>query len=72
MVISGALQDLVARQLPGQHEKYVFDKLKATSKQIYTGVHFVAKAFSKLDADTFFEVGLEVMLDGIERWTVSK
>jgi len=63
---------VVSRQLPGQHEKYVYEKLKATSKESYGGAHFLAKPFSKLDADTTFEAGLQMLLDGIGAWAPQK
>src|SRR5262249_45847819 len=59
---------VVSRQLPSEHQEYIFEHLQATSKSEYAGAHFLARQFSKIDAATTFTEGLKLMLDGFETW----
>lgn len=59
---------VVSRQLPAEHERYVYERLTATPKDEHAGAHFVAKTFSKLDAETAFREGLSILLDGFAGW----
>ena len=66
--VVGSAHAQVARQLPGDHEAYVYDRLQATSASRYPGAHYVARAFSRLDAETVFDAGLAALLDAFARW----
>lgn len=58
----------VSRQLPGDHGKFLRDRISAVSASDYPGAHFIAKSFAEVDSKSAFEAGLQLLLDGMEAW----
>jgi AcrR family transcriptional regulator len=58
----------VGHQLPAEHASYVRERIGQTSKARYPGAHFVVESFPALGADTAFDQGLAMLLDGFARW----
>lgn len=57
-----------SRQLPAYHQAFIEDRLSSVSTNQYPGARFVSKAFSRLSSEVAFEEGLQILLDGIEKW----
>jgi|SRR5579871_589535 len=66
-VLSAAYAE-VGRQLPAEHERYVYEQITATPRARYGAAHYVARAFSRLDAKCAFDAGLALLLDGFAGW----
>lgn len=58
----------VGHQLPVEHERYVYERLVAAPRADFPGAHFLAKPFSRLDAESVFVAGLRLLLDGFASW----
>lgn len=58
----------VNRQMPAEHGDYILGRIRATPEDQYPAAHFFAQAFSQLDTKTAFDAGLEILLDGMEKW----
>jgi len=58
----------VNRQLPAEHEAYILGRIQASSAEQYPAAHFFAKPFARVDAQTAFDAGLKIMLDGMQGW----
>lgn len=58
----------VNRQMPAKHGDYILGRIRATPEEQYPAAHFFAEAFSQLDTETAFDAGLQILLDGMEKW----
>lgn len=58
----------VSRQLPADHGKYIKRRIDESPVEQYGAAHFMAEAFTHVDAASAFETGLGMLLDSIERW----
>ncbi|WP_017523839.1 TetR/AcrR family transcriptional regulator [Pusillimonas noertemannii] len=59
---------VVNRQPPGLHKQFILDRVKMLASDQYPSIHFFAGDFSDLDGDMAFDAGLEILLDGFEKW----
>jgi AcrR family transcriptional regulator len=66
-VLSSAFAQ-VSRQLPIEHERFVYEHLTAQSASRHPGAHYLASTFSQLDAETAYREGLRILLDGFTAW----
>ena len=57
-----------ANQLPVQHREFILQRLESMPADDYPGARFVSHAFAGLDAERAFDVGLQILLDGIALW----
>lgn len=62
----------VGRQLPAEHEQFVYERLTAGPKEAHPAARFLARPFSQLDAETSFRTGLELLLDGFAAWRAKR
>ncbi|QHE83898.1 TetR/AcrR family transcriptional regulator C-terminal domain-containing protein [Hydrogenophaga sp. BPS33] len=58
----------VSRQLPAAHAKFIVKRIEQAPVAEYGAAHFMALPFSQVDAESAFEAGLQLLLDGMERW----
>lgn len=62
----------VSRQLPAAHAKFIVNRIQQAPEAEYGAAHFMAEPFARVDAESAFEAGLELLLDGMERWRASR
>lgn len=62
----------VSRQLPAAHAKFIVKRIQQAPEAEYGAAHFMAEPFSHVDAETAFEAGLELLLDGMAQWRASR
>ncbi|WP_252374489.1 TetR/AcrR family transcriptional regulator C-terminal domain-containing protein [Hydrogenophaga sp. 2FB] len=62
----------VSRQLPAAHAKFIVKRIEQAPEAEYGAAHFMAEPFARVDAESAFEAGLELLLDGMERWRASR
>lgn len=56
------------RQMPGEHKEFIVGYVSKADAKSIPGASFLAKPFASIDAQSTFEVGLKVLLDGFENW----
>lgn len=62
----------VSRQLPAEHAKFIAKRIEKAPETEYAAAHFMAESFVQVDAESAFESGLTLMLDGMEQWRASQ
>lgn len=58
----------VSRQLPAEHAKFIVKRIEKAPVEEYAAAHFMAETFAQIDAESAFDAGLELLVDGMERW----
>ncbi|MES2535254.1 MAG: TetR/AcrR family transcriptional regulator C-terminal domain-containing protein [Pseudomonadota bacterium] len=58
----------VRRQLPASHRSFIHSRLVVLDPVTFPGATYIAEAFSEIDAETAFESGLVMLLDGLATW----
>ncbi len=56
------------RQMPAAHRDFILGYLARPEAADRVGARFVADPFTRIDAEATVEAGLELLLDGFERW----
>jgi AcrR family transcriptional regulator len=56
----------VRHQLPADHRAYLKKKLSRLDQQQYCGINFILKEYLNLDAEAAFQVGLDLLLGGLQ------
>jgi AcrR family transcriptional regulator len=58
----------VRRQLPADHRHFIHSGLVVLDPVAFPGATYIAEDFSEIDAESAFEQGLGMLLDGLAAW----
>lgn len=68
LFISSISAEVEKRLAPGTHHDYIVGYVSQFERTTLPGATYLVSSFAKLDTETTFEAGLQLLLDGFETW----